>query len=270
MNLGRLIRLNRIFSHPSGRLCSVAVDHLMGYSQQVPPGLLHIKSTLAAVVSGMPDAVTMHKGIAASAWPPYAGSVPLIIQSTLARPDDTARQQAATPEDAVRLGADAFAVAAFVRGSTEADYLRVVADSVREASRFDIPVICHIYPRNPSTGQILFAPDEIAWAARCAVEVGADVVKVPYCGQIEAYAQIVADSPVPVVAAGGPQCKTLKQALTMMSEVVRSGARGATIGRNIWGFEQITAAVQAFKAVIHDGRTADEALAAAGLGTQQI
>ena len=45
----------------------------------------------------------------------------------------------------------------------------------------------------------------------------------------------------------------------------RRGARGATIGRNIWGFDQITAAVRAFKAVIHDGKTADEALEAAGL-----
>ena len=98
-------------------------------------------------------------------------------------------------------------------------------------------------------------------APLCLLELG----KVPYCGEVQAYAQIVADSPVPVVAAGGPQCKTLGQALTMMSEVVTSGARGATIGRNIWGFSQISAAVQAFKTVIHDGKTADEALAAAGL-----
>jgi class I fructose-bisphosphate aldolase len=265
MNLGKLIRLNRLFSHPSGRLCSVAVDHLLGYSQGMPPGLRHIITTLSAVAAGRPDAITMHKGIAASAFAPYAGAIPLIVQSTMARPDDTARQQAATPEDAVRLGADAFAVAAFVRGLTEADYLRVVADCVREACRFEIPVICHIYPRDPSTGKILFTPEDIAWAARCAAEVGCDVVKVPYCGDVQAYAQIVADCPVPLVAAGGPQCKTLCQALAMISEVVRSGARGATIGRNIWGFEQITAAVRAFKAVIHDGKTAAEALAAAGL-----
>jgi class I fructose-bisphosphate aldolase len=265
MNVGKLIRLNRLFSHPSGRLCSVAVDHLMGYAQGLPPGLRHIKTTLAAVAAGRPDAVTMHKGIAAGAWAPYAGAIPLILQSTLARPDDTARQQASTPEDAVRLGADAFAVAAFVRGPTEADYLRVVADCVREACRFEMPVICHIYPRNPSTGQILFTPEDIAWAARCAVEVGVDVVKVPYCGDVAAYAQIVADSPVPVVAAGGPQCKSLSQALAMMGEVVRSGARGATIGRNIWGLDEITAAVRAFKAVIHDGLAAADALTAAGL-----
>ena len=51
----------------------------------------------------------------------------------------------------------------------------------------------------------------------------------------------------------------------MMADVVKSGARGATIGRNVWGFDQITAAVHAFKAVIHDGKSAAEALQIAGL-----
>ena len=63
----------------------------------------------------------------------------------------------------------------------------------------------------------------------------------------------------------GRRPDTLRAALEMFAEVVQSGARGATIGRNVWGFEQIGAAVQAFKAVIHDGKTADEALQQAGL-----
>jgi class I fructose-bisphosphate aldolase len=206
----------------------------------------------------------MHKGIAASAWAPYAGRIPLIIQSSTIRPDDVAREQVATPLEAVRLGADGFAIAAFVRGATEAAYLRVVADNVREAAAYEMPVICHIYPRD-SGGKISFQPEDIAWAVRCAVEVGADVVKTPYCGDVKAYAQIVADCPVPLVAAGGPKADTLRAALEMASQVVRSGARGATIGRNIWGFAQIEAAVNAFKAVIHDGKSPDEALREAGL-----
>jgi fructose-bisphosphate aldolase, class I len=264
MNVGKLVRLNRIFSHPSGRLCSVAVDHLMGYGQGLPSGLRHIRETLAAVTAARPDAVTMHKGIAASLWAPYAGKFPLIIQSTGARPDDTAREQFADASEAVRLGADAMAVAAFIRGSTEGPALRTVADCVRQAAAFDLPVICHIYPRDADLN-VSFHPEDIAWAARCAVEVGADVVKTPYCGDIKAYTQIVADCPVPLVAAGGPKASTLRDALEMFADVMKTGARGATIGRNIWGFEQIGAAVEAFKAVIHDGRNADEALAQAGL-----
>jgi class I fructose-bisphosphate aldolase len=264
MNTGKLVRLNRIFSHPSGRLCSVAVDHLIGYGEGMPPGLRKIGSTLAAVVAARPDAVTIHKGIAASAWGPHAGRVPLILQSSLARPDDTAGEQIATPEDAVRLGADALAVAAFIRGLTEATHLRAVADCVRDAARFELPVICHVYPRDKEK-KVSFAPDDIAWAVRCALEMGVDVVKVPYCGDVKAYAQIVAECPVPVVAAGGPKAGTLVDALGMIAEVVESGARGATIGRNIWGFEEIAKAVQAFKWVIHEKKTAAEALRLAGL-----
>ena len=261
MNTGKLTHLNRIFSHPSGRLCSVAVDHFIGYDVGLPPGLRHIAPTLASIAAGSPDAVTMHKGIAASAWQPYAGKIPMILQSSTIRIDDSAVAQIATVEEAVRLGADAIAVAAFVRGPTEASYLRTVADYVREAAQFDLPVICHIYPRDINgVWKNSYAPEDIAWAVRCAVEVGADVVKTPYCGEVDAYAQIVADCPVPLVAAGGPKAGTLEAALEMFTEVVHSGARGATIGRNVWGFEDITGAVRAFKAVIHDGKAVGEAL----------
>jgi class I fructose-bisphosphate aldolase len=261
MSVGKLARLNRIFSHPSGRLCSAAVDHFIGYEGGLPLGLRHIKHTLSALVAGCPDAITMHKGIAASAWTPYAGKVPLIVQSTIARVDDSACEQLAVPEDAVRLGADAFAVAAFVRGTTEAAHLAVLGQAVRQAARYEMPVICHVYPRvfreRPA---ISFDPEDIAWAVRCAVETGADVVKVPYCGDVASYAEIVEDCPVPVVAAGGPRADTLQSALQMMAEVVKSGACGSTIGRNIWGFENIALTVKAFKAVIHDGTPVEQAL----------
>jgi class I fructose-bisphosphate aldolase len=266
LNIGKRIRLNRLFSHPSGRLCSIAVDHFIAYGQCRPAGLQHLKPTLAAIAAAQPDAITMHKGIATSCWEPYAGRIPLIIQSALIRVDDSAFEHIATPEEAVRLGAEALALAAYVRGNTEAAHMRVLADLVRDAARFELPVICHIYPRHlDGVPRISFEPEDIAWAVRCAFEVGADVVKVPYCGEVKAYAEIVEDCPVPLVAAGGPKADNLEAALQMMYEVVQSGARGATIGRNVWGFDHITKAVLAFKAVIHEGLTPQQALERAGI-----
>jgi class I fructose-bisphosphate aldolase len=263
MNTGKLTRMNRLFSDPSGCLCSVAVDHFIGYGAGMPDGFRHIQTTLAAIVAGRPDAITMHKGMAASAWTAYAGRLPLIMQSTIARPDDTACEQIANPEDAIRLGADGFAVAAFIRGDTEAAHLRTVAACVHEAARYELPVVCHIYPRHlPGPGTISTLPEDIAWAVRCAVEVGADVIKTPYCGDSQAFAQIASDCPVPLVAAGGPQAETLESALAVVAEAVRSGARGATIGRNIWGATEITAAVLAFKGVVHQGLHPRDALRA--------
>ncbi len=219
MNVGKQVRMNRLFSHSSGRFLSVAVDHFIGYDAGFPNGLRQIGPTLEAIVAGRPDAVTMHKGIATSVWKCYAGRVPMILQGIAGRADDTAYELVATPEDAVYLGADAFAVTAFVRGSTEGTYLRVVADCVREAARFDMPVVCHVYPRTKDL-QVSFAPEDIAWAVRCAVEVGADVVKTPYCGDVAAFCQVVNDCPVPLIAAGGPRSESLEAALATIADVV--------------------------------------------------
>ena len=52
MNIGKQIRLNRLFSDSSGRLCCIAVDHFIGYNQEMPPGLRSIQPTLAAIVAG--------------------------------------------------------------------------------------------------------------------------------------------------------------------------------------------------------------------------
>jgi fructose-bisphosphate aldolase, class I len=267
MDLGKSIRLARLFSHVSGRFCSVAVDHFIGYQTGLPSGLRDLRSALESIVAGGPDAVTMHVGVAKTCWPAFAGRVPLIIQSIIGRPDDSADEQLCVPEDAARLGADAFATCAFVRGASEAAHLRRVSDFVRDAERLGMPVIVHTYPRRfqGSSAEVSFAPEDIAWAVRCAVECGVDVIKVPYCGDQAAYAQIVCACPLPVVAAGGPKAATLNDALNMATEVVASGAKGMTVGRNIWGFPQVRPALEAFKLVIHDRLGVDEALRGAGL-----
>jgi len=270
MSVGKRTRLNRIFGHPSGRFFSVAVDHFIGYGNGFGKGLpaefRQIRKILEAIVEGKPDAITMHKGVAASAWEPFAGRVPIILQSTIARPDDSACEQIATPEDAIRLGADGFAVAAFICGPTEGARLRTLSECVREAVRFDIPVIAHVYPREfTDAPRVSHKPELVAWAVRCGFECGADVIKTSYCGDVEAFRQIASECPVPVVAAGGPKTETIEASLQMAYEVVQSGAKGMTVGRNVWGFSDATKAVRLFLSVIHDGMAVEGAMRKEGL-----
>lgn len=268
MGTGKQVRLNRLFAHPSGNILGVAVDHFINYRVgSMEPAIRSVGKTLPEIVKGHPDAITMHRGVAANIWGRYAGSVPMILQCAIIRPDDSCREYIADPEDAVRLGADAFAISAFTRGDSEAMYMRRIADTVKAAERFDMPVITHIYPRRFENGgvEISFEPEDVAWAVHCAMECGVDIIKAPYCNDVKAFAEIVSDCPVPLVAAGGPKCETLRDSLAMQADVMKAGARGATVGRNIWGFPNIVGAVKAFKAVIHDGATADDAMASAGL-----
>jgi len=266
MDLAKRIRLNRIFAHPSKRLCSVAVDHFIGYQKGLPVGLENLPETIRKLVAGKPDAITMVKGTAKSAWEPYAGRVPLIIQAVCFTADDATIENIARPEEVLRMGADAIAVSLGVRGPNEGKFLKILSDMVEQADRIGLPVISHIYPRDfTKGGTIVHDPENIMWAVRCGIECGADVIKVPFTGDAASYRQIVASSPVPVVAAGGPRCESLRSALEMMTKVVESGALGSTIGRNVWGAPDPTRALVAFRGVIHDQMTPDAALEAAGL-----
>lgn len=262
MNIGKRIRLNRIFGHPSGRLCSVAVDHFVGYQKGLPAGLTDLPKTLAKLVEGGPDAITMNKGTAINCWSPYAGKIPLIVQAGCFTPNDSIIEVMTDPEEVVRLGGDAIAVSIGVRGSNEGRFLKILADKVAEAACFDLPVIAHIYPRDFRGPEpfIVHDPENIAWAVRAGIECGVDVIKVGFTGDVASFSQIVRSCPVPVVAAGGPKCDSLREALENAEMAVEAGGLGATIGRNIWGAPDIAQALRAFKAVIHDRQSPEQAL----------
>jgi len=261
MDLGKKTRINRIFGHPSGRLCSLAVDHFVGYQLGLPKGLVNVPETIDTLVAEKPDAITMLKGMAKAAWPKHAGKIPLIVQSIYFTPDDQMLEQAARPEEVLRMGADAIAVAIGVRGPIEGKFLKMMTGIVEEADKIGLPVIAHIYPRvYDGERRIVHDHDNILWAVRCGLECGADVIKVPYTGSVESYREIVATCPVPLVAAGGPKCDTLLESLEQMRQVMEAGALGATIGRNIWGAADPCQALRAFKAVIHDGAAPEKAI----------
>ena len=263
MGLGKSIRLNRIFGHPSGRLCSVAVDHFVGYANEMPPGLADLPKTIAEVVAEGPDAVTMQKGTALTCWGPHAGKTAMIMQAGCFTPDERILEVLTDPEECIRAGADAIAIAICVREGSEGRFIKILSDGVSAAAKYDLPVIAHIYPRifTPDGPRLLHDADNIAWAVRVGIECGADVIKVGYTGDPVSFGQIAKACPVPVVAAGGPKTSTFLEALEAMKGVVDCGANGATIGRNIWGHGNIRGALRAFKAVIHDGKSAEDAMA---------
>ena len=114
----------------------------------MPAGLLHIRPTLAAIMAAKPDAVTMHKGIAASLWAAIRGPGPADHPGFRHQDRRHARAKSSRrPRMRSAWAQTRYAVAAFIRGATEGAMLRAVADAVREAARFELPVICHIYPR---------------------------------------------------------------------------------------------------------------------------
>jgi DhnA family fructose-bisphosphate aldolase class Ia len=252
--LGKQVRMNRLFSHPTGRFLSVAVDHMINYPVGMPAGLRAMGATLAKLVEAQPSAITLNKGIAKRFMGPHAGKVPMIIQSMALRPGDSNFADTATVEEAVAMGADAIAVAMFVHCDMEVTYIRHLSAVVRAAESFGLPVIPHIYPLSSGDERNTVAHDAeaIFYAVRVGLEMGADVLKVPYTGDVASFRDIVAETPAPVVTAGGPRCDTLDEAVALVRAVVKTGAAGSTVGRNVWGFADIPLAVRSLKAAMFE------------------
>lgn len=225
---------------------------MINYPSGMPRGLGELVATLPKIVAGEPSAIVMNKGTALRLMPQFAGRVPFIIQQMALRAHEPVFAEVATVAEVAAMGADAIAVAMFVKGPQEISYIAQLTKIVREAEPFGLPVIPHIYPVSSGDENvtILHTPEDVFYAARVGWEAGADVVKVPFTGDTASFRDIVAATPVPIVAAGGPRCETLDDAVVFARAVIRSGAAGLTMGRNVWGFEDVPLATRRLKEAV--------------------
>jgi class I fructose-bisphosphate aldolase len=108
------------------------------------------------------------------------------------------------------------------------------------------------------------APKTIAYAARQALELGADMVKVKSPGSAEAmeWTTTVAGE-MPVVMSGGSKTDDLSF-LQSVEAAMDGGARGLAVGRNVFQREEPQRILDALGAVIFEGESAERALEAAG------
>jgi len=101
--------------------------------------------------------------------------------------------------------------------------------------------------------------DYVEDACRIAWEIGADVLKAPYSGEPERYADLVDNSPVPVTVLGGPASGSTAAMLRDVREAVDAGARGPVIGRSVWQSDDPAAVTRALGEIVHEGASVDDA-----------
>lgn len=258
-HLGRAVRLRRLLGD-IGRGVFVAVDQAV--PRGVAPRLASIDSTLAAIAAGRPNAITMHKGLAAGPFAQYAGTVPLILKcstfSTEYHP--TYDAVVATVDEAVRLGADAIAMGISTGSKRQSEMFEALGRLTTAASAAGIPVVCHSYPSGelvPKEEQ--YSVEHVLYAARAAAEFGADIIKTWYTGSPETFREVVDGTPAVVMVAGGAKLPTDEAVLEMAAGAMAAGARGLTFGRNVWAAQDVTRMVTALGAVVRDGASVAEA-----------
>jgi len=93
------------------------------------------------------------------------------------------------------------------------------------------------------------------------VELGADIVKVPYTGDMESFADVVGACCVPVVIAGGERMDSTRQLLQIVSDSIKAGGAGISVGRNVFQHPDRVRLVTALRAIVHEDADVDTALA---------
>lgn len=209
-------------------------------------------------LEGRFSAIALHVGLAEKYYHEFAGEVPLILKlnGKTGVPSDA---QAFSPltgtvEDAVRLGADAVGYTVYVGSPSQDRDFRQFLDVRREAERLGMPVVVWAYPRGEAISkkggrESLYAID---YAARVALELGADIVKVNYpvasekdaespapynslhLSSDEAFRKVVESAGRALVLVSGGEKVGDPELLRKVRSSMDAGATGIIFGRNLW------------------------------------
>jgi len=205
------------------------------------------------------SAIACQIGFAEKYYPDYAGQVPMILKvngKTEVPPDNQAFSTTnASVEDAVRLGADAVGYTMYLGSPRQGEDLHQLKGVREDCDRYGMPLVVWAYPRGEDIEKVggkgsFYAID---YAARMAMEMGADVVKInmpvinpekdkdspaPYnsgeFSQEDAIAHCVESAGRCLVVLSGGSKIDDEQLLQQTRFVMQAGGSGVIYGRNVW------------------------------------
>lgn len=259
MSIGKEVRKERIMNRATGKTVIVPMDH--GVTVGPIKGLIDLPKTVDMVSEGGASAVVEHGGMVGQGHRRYGRDIGLIVHlsgSTTLSPDPNRKVLVCSVERAVRLGADAVSIHVNIGAENEGEMLEAFGEVAEGCDYWGMPLLAMVYPRGPKVKSEK-AVENVKIAARVGAELGADFVKVPYTGSPKTFKEVVEGCPVPVVIAGGSKLSD-EETLKMVEGAMQAGAAGLSMGRNAFQHEQPVRLVSAACAIVHQGKTAKQAM----------
>jgi fructose-bisphosphate aldolase, class I len=206
------------------------------------------------------NALALQAGIVEKYMKEEYRKIPLIIKlnakTNLPKGDPISLQHTSVSY-ALKLGAAAVGYTIYLGSIHEQIMFKEFASICEEAHSLDIPVICWMYPRGESI-QNEISTDTLAYAARVAMELGADIVKLKYNGDPEAMKWVIkCAGKTKVVIAGGPRVSE-NDFEKLTYDAMYSGAIGIAVGRNVWQDKTPLVLTKALKQIIFENKMPEE------------
>ena len=240
-----------MFSVQSNKTILLPLDH--GVTEGLLPGLEDMKTLLQQLDPKLVQGVILHKGLARELGSFVDTRQNLIVHLSAGTRHGLPpynRSLVCSIQEALRIGADAVSVHINIGNDLEDRMLSDLGMVVDEAHQLGIPVLAAVFARG---GQIVneLDPTLVAHCIRLGAELGADIVIVPFSGETDSFARAIAACPVPVLIAGGPRQPGFKNFLQMIKQVMDTGAKGVSIGRNIFQHPEPIKALEMIAEIVH-------------------
>ncbi|BCU69381.1 class I fructose-bisphosphate aldolase [Stygiolobus caldivivus] len=165
--------------------------------------------------------------------------------------------------DAIEAGADAvvtYLVVGYGEDQVEGVNIDYLSALRREANDYGIPFIIEPLFVSPDNPDSVKDPELVKYVTRLASEIGADILKVDYTGTKESFRDVVNYAFAPILIRGGPKTNTNEEFLKMLKDALDAGAKGITVGRNLWQSEYPERLATAISYLVHDNKDLGEIL----------
>ncbi len=252
LDWGMKKHLSNIFNAKSGNTVMFAFDH--GYFMGSTAGLERLDLLLPKLAPYVDCFMGTRGAIRTCVAPETAKSIALRVTSGSSMlQDDLSHEVVAVDiEDAIRMNADCMAVQTFIGADGQLSSLDNLNQVINAGMRYSVPTlgVCAVGKDMARTDRFF------KLATRIIAEMGVQIVKSYDCENFE---EVAAACPVPIVVAGGKKLPE-PEALHLAYDVIRKGARGVDMGRNIFQSEHPVEMAQAVCKIVHEGFTDKEAL----------
>ncbi|MET0205565.1 MAG: aldolase [Thermoleophilaceae bacterium] len=270
-------RLRRLFA-ADGRCFDVAVDHGFFGESRFLTGIEDLAAALDLLVEAAPDAIQLSPG-SAPLLQRRPGPKPALVLRT-----DVANVYGPAVDPGTRYFSELVPEA--VERAVRLDAVCVVVnllwiDGQEDLHRACVQNVAALKARCEPAGMPLMVeplamrpgsagygvdgdPERIRALVRQAAELGADVIKADPTDDLADYPGVIeVAGHVPLLVRGGGRASD-EEVLSRTETVMNAGAAGIVYGRNVIQHEHPSAMTHALMSVVHDGVSAESALASLG------
>lgn len=256
---GKRIRMERIVDRKSGNAVVVPMDHCLTMGPL--EGLIDMKKTVDDVSLGGATATLMHKGIIDLGYRMSGKDIGLIMHLSASTGLGTTKSKkvlVANVEEAIKNGADGVSIHINFGSDDEPDMLQAAGEVSRQCNEWGMPLLIMAYPHGLDL-KAQTDPEVIAHCARVAAELGADLIKVNYTGDVDSFREVCRGAIAPVLIAGGPKMDSDMDILNMVYDSIEAGGKGVSIGRNVFQNKNVQGIMKAISSIVLEGYSVEEA-----------